>query len=164
MQTMLSVAEHETVKQQLTSVIEPLLNIVSDNKKDGMLSLRELSLTILSTICKNNRINQKVLRRCSGIETLIANMQYKEVDHSGNSITFLGAVLDCLSNAVFGNKRCELHFLDVEGVYVLLDLIETCDYTVKRLAVSCLCTILENSKAFSYFVEWNSKTSTMNAS
>lgn len=129
-----------------------------------MLALRELSVTILSAICKNNRENQKVLRRCDGLETLIANMQYKEVDHSGNSITFLGSVLDCLSNAVFGNKRSELHFLDVEGVYVLLDLIETCDYTVKRLAVSCLCTILENAKAFSYFVEWNSKTSTMNAS
>lgn len=47
---------------------------------------------------------------------------------------------------------------------MLLDLIETCDYTVKRLAVSCLCTVLENAKAFSYFVEWNSKRSSMNAS
>lgn len=91
-------------------------------------------------------------------------MQYAEVDHSGNSITFLGSVLDCLSNCVFGNKRSELHFLDVEGIYVLLDLVETCDYTVKRLAVSCLCTILENAKAFSYFVEWNSNKSTCNAS
>lgn len=57
-----------------------------------------------------------------------------------------------------------MHFLDVEGIYVLLDLIETCDYTVKRLACSCMCTILENAKAFQYFVEWNSKKTNMNAS
>lgn len=104
------------------------------------------------------------MRRANGIETMINNMQYTEVDHSGNAITFLGSVLDCLANAVMGNKRSEMHFLDVEGVYVLLDLIETCDYTVKRLAVSCLCTCLENSKAFQYFVEWNSKRTNKNAS
>lgn len=54
---MLSVAEFEAVKNELSSVIEPLLAIVADNKSEGMLSLRELSLTILSTICSNNREN-----------------------------------------------------------------------------------------------------------
>jgi len=164
MQAMLAIAQYDFVKGDLGHVIEPLLSVVSDSKKEGMLALRELSLTILSTICRDNRQNQKLLRRCNGIETMINNMQYTEVDHSGNAITFLGSVLDCLSNAVFGNKRSEMHFLDVEGVYVLLDLIETCDYTVKRLACSCLCTVLENAKAFQYFVEWNSKRTNMNAS
>jgi hypothetical protein len=58
------------------------------------------------------------------------------------------SVLDCLNNAVFGNKRSELHFLDIEGVYVLLDLIETSEPALKRLALSSLCTILENNKSF----------------
>lgn len=94
---------------------------------------------------------------------MLLNMQFKDVDHSGNAITFISSVLDCLANAVFGNKRCELHFLDIDGVYVLLDLIETCEYTIKRLAVSCLCTILENTKSFQSFVEWNSKKTSINA-
>lgn len=148
MQAMLALSQYDFLKSDLSQVIEPLLEVVADSKKEGMLALRELSLTILSTICRDNRPNQKLLRRSNGIETMINNMQYTEVDHSGNAITFLGSVLDCLSNAVFGNKRSEMHFLDVEGVYVLLDLIETCDYTVKRLACSCLCTVLENAKAF----------------
>lgn len=72
-------------------------------------------------------------------------------------------MLDCLNNAVFGNKRCELHFLDIEGVYVLLDLIENCEVSLKRLTLSSLCTILENNKSFQYFVEWNSSKTTINA-
>jgi hypothetical protein len=72
-------------------------------------------------------------------------------------------VLDCLNNAVFGNKRSELHFLDIEGVYVLLDLIENCEQSLKRITLSSLCTILENNKSFQYFVEWNSSKTTINA-
>ena len=46
---------------------------------------------------------------------------------------------------------------------MLLDLIEGCEYTLKRLSLSCLCTVLENPKSFQYFVEWNSHRSSMNA-
>ena len=73
------------------------------------------------------------------------------------------AVLDCLSNSVFDNKRSQLHFLDIDGVQVLLDLTETCEYTLKRLTLSCLCTLLENNKSFQSFVEWNSHKSGLNA-
>lgn len=75
----------------------------------------------------------------------------------------MSSVLDCLVNAVFGNKRSEMHFMDVDGVQILLDLIETCDYIVRRLALSCLSTILENTNSFQAFVEWNSKTLSINA-
>jgi len=46
---------------------------------------------------------------------------------------------------------------------VLLELIEKCDATIKRLALSCMSTILENNKSFQFFVEWNSKVSGQNA-
>jgi hypothetical protein len=53
--------------------------------------------------------------------------------------------------------------LDIEGVQVLLDLIEVCEYSLKRLALSCLCSLLENKKSFQSFVEWNSQKSSLNA-
>jgi hypothetical protein len=46
---------------------------------------------------------------------------------------------------------------------VLLDLIETCEESLKRLALASLCTILENNKSFQYFIEWNSSKSNLNA-
>lgn len=94
---------------------------------------------------------------------MVNALQYEEVDQSGNSITFLVAVLDCISNAVFGNKRSEIHFLDIDGVQNLLNLVENSDYTIKRLALSNLCSILESPKSFKYFVEWNSKKTSINA-
>lgn len=46
---------------------------------------------------------------------------------------------------------------------MLLELVEKCDATIKRLALSCLSTILENNKSFQFFVEWNSKVTGQNA-
>lgn len=66
--------------------------------------------------------------------------------------------------SVFGNKRSELHFLDIEGLYVLLDLAENCEQCLKRITVSSICTILENPKSFQYFVEWSSSKTSINAS
>jgi len=57
-----------------------------------------------------------------------------------------------------------LHFLDIEGVYVLLDLAENSDSSLKRLSLSAICTILENPRSFQYFVEWSSKKGNKNAS
>lgn len=102
----------------------------------------------MSNICKDNRDNQKEFRRKGGIEYLKKCLAYSEVEQSGNASTFLLSVIDCLSNAVFGNKRSELHFLDIEGVYVLLDLAESCEQSLKRLCLSAICTILENPKSF----------------
>lgn len=47
---------------------------------------------------------------------------------------------------------------------MLLDLAESCEAALKRLCLSNICTILENPKSFSYFVEWNSRKANMNGS
>lgn len=103
-----------------------MLEII-DQGTDVHLDLREYAFCILSNLCQDNRDNQKEFRRKLGIEYLKTNLAYAEVEQTGNASTFLLAVIDCLSNAVFGNKRSELHFLDIEGVYILLDLAENCE-------------------------------------
>lgn len=159
-----SLCKFDVFKAELPMLIEPLISVVANTQVEGCLALRELSLNILSGICKDQRENQKLFRRKNGIELVVQSLQYNEVDQSGNSITFLVAVLDCISNAVFGNKRSEIHFLDIDGVQNLLNLVECSEYTIKRLALSNLCTILETTKSFKYFVEWNSKRTSINAS
>ena len=145
-----------------TGLVEQLITIIR-SAREQPLDMRELSFNILSYLCRESRGNQKEFRRKGGIELLKENLGYSDVDHSGNPTTFLLSVLDCLSSAVFGNKRSEIHFLDIEGVYVLLDLIETCEESLKRVSLASLCTILENSKSFQYFIEWNSTRTSLNA-
>jgi hypothetical protein len=125
--------------------------------------MRELAFNVLSYLCKDCRGNQKEFRRKGGIDLVKENLAFTDIDNSGNGTTYILAVLDCLANGVFGNKRSELHFLDLEGVYVLLDLIETCEDSLKRLALASLCTMLENNKSFQYFIEWNSSRTSLNA-
>jgi hypothetical protein len=129
-------------------LIETLIDIIKDTTTPGSLYIRELAFNILANVCEDCRVCQKTLRRCKGIEVIRDNITLKQVDQSGNCTTFTIAVLDCLSKSVYGNKRSEAHFLDIEGLQVLLELIESCDATIKRMALSCLCTILENNKSF----------------
>ena len=108
------------------------------------------------------------LRRKGGIEIIKENLAFhassnNRIDKSGNVTTFILALLDCLNNAVFGNRRSEIHFIEIEGVYVLLDLLEEAEIALQRLILSSLCTILQNGKVFKYFVEWNSQATTINA-
>jgi hypothetical protein len=128
-------------------IMDILLDIVQ-NTKINPLNMREMSFDIISNISNKCRANQKGFRRKGGLEILKDNFAYAEVDQTGNASNFLFSVLDCLNNSVFSNKRSELHFLDIEGVYVLLDLVESCLKSLKRLILSSLCAILENNKSF----------------
>lgn len=149
MKALLNTSTYDYFKKDFADkgIIDILLDIIQ-NSKENPLDMREMSFNITSNICKDCRANQKEFRRKGGIEIIKENLAYTEVEQSGNASTFLLSVLDCLNNAVFGNKRSELHFLDIEGVYVLLDLVENCEYSLKRLTLSSLCTILENNKSF----------------
>lgn len=145
-----------------TGLVENLISLIK-SASDQPLDMRELAFNVISYLCKECRGNQKEFRRKGGIDVLKENLAFTDIDQSGNGTTYILAVLDCLSSAVFGNKRSELHFLDIEGVYVLLDLIETCEDSLKRLALASLCTMLENNKSFQYFIEWNSSRTSLNA-
>ena len=149
MKALLNTSTYEYFKREFAEkgIMDILLDIVQ-NQKENPLDLRELAFNIISNICKDCRANQKEFRRKGGVELIKENLAYNEIDQTGNTSTFLLGVLDCLNNAIFGNKRSELHFLDIEGVYVLLDLLEECEEALRRLTMSSLCTILENNKSF----------------
>lgn len=164
LKALLNTSEYDFFKKDFADrgIMELLLDIVQ-NTRENSLDLRELAFNIISNICRDFRPNQKDFRRKGGIEIIKENLRVGEVDQTGNSNTFLLAVLDCLNFAVYGNARSELHFLEIEGVYVLLDLLEECGDSLKRLILSSMCTILQNGKVFKYFVEWNSSKTTINA-
>jgi hypothetical protein len=164
LKALLNTSEYDFFKKDFADrgIMELLLDIIQ-NTRNNSLDLRELAFNIISNICKDTRSNQKEFRRKGGIEIIKDNLKIGEVDQNGNNKTFLLAVLDCLNFAVYGNSRSELHFLEIEGVYVLLDLLEDSDESLRRLILSSMCTILQNGKVFKYFVEWNSSKTTINA-
>lgn len=165
MKAILQASKFEFFKTDFNNsgIFEQLVAIIEQGTGVN-LDIRETAFNILSNLCRDSRENQKEFRRKKGIEMLKHNLAYSQVEQTGNASTFLLAVLDCLSSTIFGNKRSESHFLDIEGVYVLLDLAEVCEDSLKRICLSSICTILENAKSFQYFVEWSSSKTTVNAS
>ena len=48
-------------------------------------------------------------------------------------------------------------------MYVLLEFLEESDEMHKKIALSCLSFLIENSKAIPYFCDWNSSKTMINA-
>jgi hypothetical protein len=161
----LNAAKHDFFKKEFSEegVMDILMDIIQ-NHKDNSLELREYAFQIFARLCCNCRSNQKEFRRKAGIELILQNLSTEYVNEKGNIFTFVLAINDCLWNAVFGNKRSELHFIDIGGVFTLLDMLESCDEVHKRVLISSLSTILENPKAIPMFQDWKSARGRVNAS
>ena len=161
----LNAAGHDFFKKEFSEegIMDILMDIIQ-NKKDNSLELREYAFHIFSRLCKEFRPNQKEFRRKGGIELILQNLAPTYPNEKGNVFTFVLAVNDCLWNAVFHNKRSELHFIDIGGVFSLLDMLEACDDVHKRVLMSSLSTIIENAKAIPMFQDWKSSKGRINAS
>ncbi len=81
--------------EQKCGLIENLVEIIK-NTETNPLDIRELAFNIIAYLSREFRPHQKEFRRKGGIELIKDNLSFKDVDHTGNSTTFLLSVLDCL--------------------------------------------------------------------
>ena len=58
--------------------------------------------------------------------------------------TLILAVVECIWGTICGNLNFEDVFIEEQGVYYLLDLLEENSYKVKRHTLGCLLDLLEN--------------------
>ena len=80
MVTLQTLSKFEIFKPELHILFDTLLPIVSNSQAVGILNIKELSINILSHLCKDQRENQKIFRRKNGIETIVQALQFKEID------------------------------------------------------------------------------------
>lgn len=108
-------------------------------------------------MCCDNKLGQKEFRRKAGIDILRRNLNYQSVlDQIGNQKIFILVALDCLWNAIIGNKRNEEQFIEMDGLYTLFELLEQSDNTHVKIILSCLASLVDNKRSFSYFIQWKS--------
>lgn len=152
-------------KQELAEegLFDTLLDIVQ-SESDYPLIARELALTIVSNACKDCRDNQKEIRRKGWIEVIKVNIKPLPPTVNGEPDQFLLALIDCLWHSVISNKRSLLHFIDIEGISIILDFLDNCLEVHRRLTVSCLCKLLKVQRGKDSFIQWNSRKDMANAS
>ncbi len=82
---------------------------------------------------------QKEFRRKGGIDILKKNLNYQNIlDQIGNQKIYILVVLDCLWNAVIGNKRNEEQFIELDGLFTLFELLEQSDDIHIKIILSCI--------------------------
>lgn len=136
-------------------MIDFLLEII--NSGENSLEGREYSFNIISQMCVNNKLAQKEFRRKGGIDILKKNLNYQNIlDQIGNQKIYILVVLDCLWNAIIGNKRNEEQFIELDGLFTLFELLEQSDDIHIKIILSCIASLVDNKRSFSYFIQWKS--------
>lgn len=154
--------EEYKLKISEEGIIDILLDFIQ-NEVENTLEIRELCYTILSNLCKNCLKNKKLFRKKGGIELIINSLRDTNIGVSPNYALYTLSVLDCLWNAVLGNRKNENVFLENEGLYVLLEFLETCNIQQRKMSLSCLSYVIENPRAINYFCDWNSSKTMINS-
>ena len=135
-------------------MIDVLIDLIANTNEN--VEIKELCFTIISNLCKNCNKNKKQFRNKGGVDYIIQNLKNPNIYTSERNALFALACLDCLWNSILGNKKSESLFLDNEGLYVLMEFIESCDEIHRKMSCTCLCKLVENSKTLPYFDDWNS--------
>jgi hypothetical protein len=143
------------------------------------------ALRLIATLCANhNRPLQRSFDQLGGISDLVrllANYVRKrpplvgtkagvkltvrgesllpdpfENPFGGEISVLIIAVLDCLVNVLVGNQALEATFAELEGIDVLLELMETSPFVLRLQALRFLSDVLVNKKLTIYANAWRS--------
>ncbi len=153
--------EEYKLKISDVGVIDVLLDLIGSDSEN--IEIKELCYSIISNLCQGCNKNKKQFRSKGGVDLIIQSLKNPDIITSERNAIYTLAVLDCLWNAVLGNKKSESLFLDNEGFYVLMEFIEACDEIHRKLSLTCLSQLVENPKTAPYFDDWNSIRSMRNS-
>ena len=156
-------------------------------------SLRADAVQILSKLCEGHVGNQTSLRRLDGISALVDELEIYcsgrspaprlrhpppggggDDDGGGSGIASSSAtekvtpitvgVLDCVWNAVVGNKRSEARLPPAHGIDALLSMLEVGPRLMRHQVCGVLADLARNGKLVPYVRAWRSDRSMRSAS
>lgn len=142
---------------QLLNILEPLSKQDSDNCVD--IEMQCDMLYILSTLCEND-LHRKELFGSKGVDILIHYMltnPKKIASGLGHNRLMLTAV-DAIWCCCVGCFVTEDYFLEKEGIFLLIDLLQECPRTMHNLLLGCLLELCENPKTIPHIHTWRGET------
>jgi hypothetical protein len=130
-----------------------VVNCFTDSSTMG---IRQLCASVLSALCSGHKANQRAFRKNGGVELLVKNISYKPEDTLENFLSFEVCVIDAVWSCIVGNVKNEQRFIDQDGLFNLLEVLEVGPMMLKRQCLGCLADLVENPRAARMFVQWNS--------
>ena len=121
------------------------------------ISMRTEAIYILSALCEGN-LGVKELFGTRGVSTVLryidfdANLYEQGLGH----IEATAAAVSMVWSAVNGCFNNEVAFIEREGVFSLLDLLDVGPQSLRNLILGCLLDLSENERALPCIIEWRS--------
>ncbi|KAL5007038.1 hypothetical protein ScPMuIL_015844 [Solemya velum] len=112
-------------------------------------------LFILSCLCDND-MHRKELFGTAGVDITVHYMKSNPkllASGLGHHRLLLAAV-DAVWCAIVGCYMTEDYFLEKEGVFILVDLLEMCPRNMHNLVLGCLLDLCENPKTIHHVLTW----------
>merc|ERR1719482_1630123 len=107
-------------------------------------------------LCAGHKANQRAFRKNGGVELLVKHIQYKPEETLENFLSFEVCVIDAVWSCIVGSAKNEQRFIDQDGLFQLLEVLEVGPMMLKRQCLGCLADLVENPRAARMFVQWNS--------
>ncbi|KAI0219801.1 Cilia- and flagella-associated protein 69 [Lamellibrachia satsuma] len=143
---------------QLTGILRMMQQRDSSNGDEIEVEMQYNMLFVLSTLCEHD-MHRKELFGEEGVDVLVS---YLQLDLSlltsglGHQLLLLAAI-DCVWCCVFGCYTTEDYFLENEGIFLLIDLLESCPKNMHSQIFGCLLDLAENPKTLPHLNTWRGK-------
>lgn len=132
-----------------------LIELFTD--RDVPMSGRQLCISVLAGLCKDNEKNCREFRKKGGVEAIREEVVYRPDETTDNHLFCALCVVDCIWCAIVGTRKNEVRFLDAGGLFTLLDVLEIAPLLLKRQIIGCLAALVQYRRAAKLFVQWNSQ-------
>lgn len=115
-------------------------------------------LFILSCLAEND-LHRKELFGHSGVEILISYLK-KKPEHVWNGLGYQRLIIgtiDCIWATIVGCILNEDYFIQNEGIFYLLDILEVSPKSMQNLILGCILDLCDNPKTLTHMLQWESK-------
>lgn len=144
----------------INQIITILTNAINSNTEDDAIDIEMQSdmMLILSGLCDGD-MHRKELFGETGVNVCVHYLKTNpQLLNSGlGHHRLLLASVDCVWCAVIGCYTTEDYFLEIEGVFLLIDLLQECPKGMHNLFLGCLLDLCENPKTVHHVVTWRGK-------
>ncbi|VDI03562.1 Hypothetical predicted protein [Mytilus galloprovincialis] len=156
----------ETVLQDLAdqgaiNQISTILHNATQSKdSDDAIDIEMQSdmLFILSCLCEGD-MHRKELLGTQGVEVCIHYLRTdsRQLNSGLGHHRLLLAAVDCVWCSIIGCYTTEEFFMELEGVFLLIDLLEVCPKNMHNIILGCLLDLCENPKTQHHVLSWRGK-------
>ncbi|XP_074659217.1 cilia- and flagella-associated protein 69-like isoform X1 [Tubulanus polymorphus] len=139
---------------QITGILS---NVCKSDEDDDAIDVEMQCdmLFILSNLCEGDMHRRELFGR-EGVEVLTGYMKMnpRKISSGLGHHRLMLSTVDAIWCAVVGCYSTEDIFLETEGVFLLLDLLETCPKSMHNLILGCLLDLTENPKCLPHINTW----------